>query len=316
MDSIIAAHEQVRQTLRYLTVIPERTREGVVVIDFNETVWFVNTVWAVIHGYESRGELIGKHISIFHTKEQMKTDVIPFIEEVKRRGQLAGPIDHVRRNGTPFPTDTLMVVFKDQAGKAVGLIGFAADLTEHERSKGELRQYCNRRVELLKWEIDELNTANEQLQHEITEHKQIEQDPQQQTAGLLATNQRLQNQICEHERMQNELQELRDQLELRLKEQSDELTAANEQLQCEITTRKQVEEYLRQQTDELKATTERLRVQINELSARGHIRETDLSKAMGSLETYRKAALEGIFRENIRLQKPELDDAVANENTL
>jgi PAS domain S-box-containing protein len=276
MDSIIAAHEQVRQTLRYLTVIPERAREGIVVIDLNEAVWFVNTAWAVIHGYESRGELIGKHISIFHTKEQMKTDVIPFIEEVKRRGQLAGPVDHVRRNGTPFLTDTLMVVFKDQAGKAVGLIGFAADLTEHERSKDELRQYCNRRVELFKREIDELNTANEQFLHDVSGHQRAEQHLKLQTA---------------------------------------ELKAANEQLRCEVTTRKQVEEHLKQQTDELKATIERLRVQINELSARGHIRETDLSKAMGSLETYKRAALEGIFRENIRLQKPELDDAVANENT-
>jgi len=315
-DNVGAAYKKVEQPLRHLTVIAERAREAIVVVDLNGTIRFVNAAWAAMHGYESRQELTGKHISIFHTKEQMKTDVIPFIDEVKHRGQLAGPVDHVRRNGTPFPTEMLMVVVKDQAGKAMGLIGFATDITEQEHTKDELKRYRNRLVELVKQQTDELKATNEQLQRKIAQHEQAERDLKQKTAEIATANEQLQDQISEHERAKNELQEHRDQLEQRLREQSDELAAANEHLQHEIAERKQVEEHLKQQTDELKATSERLLDLINQVHARGHISEADVCKAIGSPEATssptnnRRAILEKVFRENIRLQKPELNDTV------
>ena len=410
MDDIIVAHKQVEQKLRHLTVIAERAREGIVVVDLNGAVRFVNDAWAAMHRYETREELIGKHISAFHTEEQMKTDVIPFIEEVKQRGQLAGPVEHVRRNGTPFPTEMLMAVFKDQAGKAVGLIGFATDLTEHERAKDELKRYRDRLAELveqqtdklkatneqlqreiaqreqveqdlkrqtaelttvneqlqdqiseqeqaknelqeyqdrleqrvkeqsneltaaseqlqheiakrkqveerLKQQTDELKAANEHLQHEIAQHEQAEQDLKRQTAELTTVNEQLQDQISEQEQAKNELQEYQDRLEQRVKEQSNELTAASEQLQHEITKRKQVEEHLKQQTDELKTASERLQGLINEMRARGPFSQAAVSEATGSRKTI-ASLLVDVFRQNIALQKPELDDdAAVDEGT-
>jgi PAS domain S-box-containing protein len=292
MDDIIAAHEQGEQALRHLTVIAERAREGIIVVDLNGTLLFVNTAWATMHGYEAGHELIGKQISIFHTKEQMKTDVIPFMEETKRRGQLAGPVEHVRRDGTPLPTEMLMVVFKDEAGKAAGLICFATDLTEHERTKDELKRYRNHLVELAKQQTDELTAANEQLQNQIAAHEpmqnelqeyrdQLEQRLTQQTNELTAVNEQFQDQIAEHERakehlkqqtaeltaaneqLQNQIAE-REQAEEHLKQQTAELTAANEQLQEQTDEREQAEQRLKQQTDELTAANEQLQKQIAE----------------------------------------------------
>jgi PAS domain S-box-containing protein len=272
MDDITAAHEHGEQALRHLTVIAEQAREGIVVVELNGALRFVNPAWATMHGYEAGHELIGQQISIFHTEEQMKTDVIPFIEEAKRRGQLAGPVEHVRRDGTPFPTEMLMVVFKDEAGKAMGLICFATDLTEHERTKDELKRYRNHLAELVKQQTaqleaadeqaqnriaereraeeyleqqtGELKAANEQLQNQIAEREGAEQRLKQQIAELKAENEQLENQIGERKAVQNELQEDRDQLERHLRQQSDELTAANEQLQHEISQREQAEERL------------------------------------------------------------------------
>lgn len=272
MDDITAAHEHGEQALRHLTVIAEQAREGIVVVELNGALRFVNPAWATMHGYEAGHELIGQQISIFHTEEQMKTDVIPFIEEAKRRGQLAGPVEHVRRDGTPFPTEMLMVVFKDEAGKAMGLICFATDLTEHERTKDELKRYRNHLAELVKQQTaqleaadeqaqnriaereraeeyleqqtGELRAANEQLQNQIAEREGAEQRLKQQIAELKAENEQLENQIGERKAVQNELQEDRDQLEQHLRQQSDELTAANEQLQHEISQREQAEERL------------------------------------------------------------------------
>ena len=67
-------------------------------------------------------ELIGKHISEFHTKEQMNALVSDFIEEAKRRGQLTGPVDRVRSDGTVFCSQTKITAARDKEGKVVGLV--------------------------------------------------------------------------------------------------------------------------------------------------------------------------------------------------
>jgi len=218
------AEQRLRQQNDELTVtneqlqdqIAEHVGEGIVVVDLNRALRFVNAAWAKMHGYKTGHELIGKQISAFHTKEQMKTDVIPFIEETKRRGQLAGPVEHVRRDGTPFPTEMLMVLFKDQVGRPMGVVGFATELADHERTKDESEQYRSRLGQLVKQQSVESKAANGQLQSQIAERQQV----------------------------QNELQQYRDHLEERLRQQSAKLTATNKQLQHEITKREQAEQCL------------------------------------------------------------------------
>ena len=322
MDDIIAVHKQVERTLRRLTVIAERAREGIVVLDLNGVIQFVNAAWAAMHGYKTTDELIGKQIRAFYPKGRMNTDVIAFIEEAKQRGQFAGRLSHVRRDGTPFFTEMLMIVFNDEAGKAMGLVGFATDLTEQERTKDELKRYRCHLAELVKQQTETLEAANARLQRQATEHKQAEQQLKQQTAELTAGNERLREQICEHERAKDKSKQHRDKLEQRLRKQSDELTAATAQLQDEITGRKQQEERLKRQTDALKAASAQLQAQIDELSASGPVDEsdrlkaTDSVKAAASLTDNEKALLENVFKHNIALQKQQLDDAVDDEGSL
>ena len=49
-----------------------------------------------MHGY-SVDELIGRHLGIFHTKEQLETEVNPFIKQVLEAGSGEREIGHVRR---------------------------------------------------------------------------------------------------------------------------------------------------------------------------------------------------------------------------
>jgi len=320
MQDIIAVHKQVERMLRRLTVVAERAREGVVVLDLNGVIQFVNAAWAAMHRYKTTDELIGKHINAFHTKEQMKTDVNPFIEEAKRRGQFAGRLGHVQRDGTQFFTEMLMVVFNDEAGKVMGLVGFATDLTEQERTEDELKRYRCHMEELVKQQTEALEAANSRLQRQVTKHEQAGQKLKQQTAELSAANERLREQICERERAKDELEQHRDKLEQRLRQLSDELTATRAQLQDEITKRKQQEEHLKQQTDAIKSAGARLQAQIDELSAGGPVGESDMSKATdsakaaASLSDDEKTVLENVFRQNIVLQKPKLDSAAGEDS--
>jgi len=320
MDSVIAAHQQVGRTLRHLVAIAERGREGIVVFDLNRVIQFVNAAWAVMHGYKTTDELIGKQISTFHTEEQMASDVIPFIEETEQRGRFTGRLGHVRGDGTPFFTEMLMVVLNDDAGRAVGVIGFAADITEKERTEEELKRYRHHMAELIKQRTEELDAANSRLQSQVTEHEQAGQKLKQEMAELSAASEQLREQIREHEQAKDELEQHIDKLEQRLRRQSDELTAAKAQFQDEITMRKKQDEYFKQQTDTIKAAGERLQAQIDKLSAGAPIGESDMSKAgdwgepAGSIMDNEKTMLENVFRQNVVLQKPKLNTA-AEENS-
>ena len=231
MDDIIATDKQIERILQQIAVIPEQVADGIVVIDLAGTVRFFNPAWVAMHGCDATEELIGRHISEFHTEEQMKTLVADFIEETKRRGQLAGPVEHMRGDGTVFCSQTKMTTVRDKEGKTIGLVVFATNTTRPTHAQRHLSD-----------QTTELTAANQQLQHQITEH----------------------------EDKVNELKEQGDQLELRLNQQNTELTAVKEQLQDEIAERQQIQQRLKQQVDELitaLATNEQLKHQIAELTA-------------------------------------------------
>ena len=92
-----------------------------------------------MHGY-SVDELIGRNLSMFHTAEQLKTEVIPALEQLSSTGSSQGDIGHVRKDGTTFPTWMIntLVRFSDQ--KPSAMIGIARDITERKQAEEELKK--------------------------------------------------------------------------------------------------------------------------------------------------------------------------------
>jgi len=64
--------KQIEHELRFLAVAAEQAGEGIVVVDLNGIICFVNPAWAIMHGYDGTDKLVGEHISMFHTEEEMK----------------------------------------------------------------------------------------------------------------------------------------------------------------------------------------------------------------------------------------------------
>lgn len=199
MENVFTAHKQIEQALRYLSTIAEQANEGIVVVDLDGSLRFVNEAWIRMHGYKTKDELIGKQLSLFHTKEQMKTDVIPLLEETKRCGQLEGAVEHIKSDGTVLPTQTKMILVVDEADKAAGLIVFAADndqrtklqettvenlkrvkhLSERITRLRKLLGECLDVGEYLSEQTGELQANNEILQQQMTELDQSPQRPEQ-----------------------------------------------------------------------------------------------------------------------------------------
>ncbi len=207
MGNIFNEFRRFEQTLRHLTMIAEQANEGIVVVDLNGITRFVNMAATKMHRYVTRNELVGKQINVFHTEEQMKNDVLPLIEEVKRRGQLVGPIEHVRSDGTVFPTETKMTLLKDERDKAVGLIVFVTDMTQRQQAQEQLEEYRQQLEQRVKEQTAELAAANTSLQQQLTEHRRDKESFRQQMNELVAANEQLKQQITEHNKLEEELLE-------------------------------------------------------------------------------------------------------------
>jgi len=170
---IIAGYRQVEQLLRHLAMITEQAGEGIIVTDLEGSLRFVNTTWARMHGYGSSSELVGKHISLFHTKEQIKDSMIPFTKAAKSKGRCSGQAGHVRRDGTTFQTQMKMTVVNDKSDKAIGFMVLVTDITKHRQLEESLRQGVK--------QAGELREQIEQLRHQINEHEQAGETLRQST---------------------------------------------------------------------------------------------------------------------------------------
>lgn len=126
------------ETLHFLSSVIEQSTEGLAVSDLKGDLLFVNQAFAVMHGYLPK-ELIGKHLSIFHTSDQI-SEVEEIIGHIQNKGHFSGEVWHHRRDGTVFPTLMNNSLFKDENNNPIGMIATLRDISEHKKVEKELKE--------------------------------------------------------------------------------------------------------------------------------------------------------------------------------
>lgn len=132
--------KRAEKEYRYLSAVVEQSTEGMAVADLEGKLIYVNNAWCKMHGYKSSEKLLGKNLAIFHTKEQLENDVMPFNQKVKEIGTHRGEIGHVTRDGQVFPTLMVTTLLKDEQGRPFALAGIAKDITERVRAEEDLKE--------------------------------------------------------------------------------------------------------------------------------------------------------------------------------
>jgi len=136
--SEITTRKQAENELRKFNTIFDNAGYGITIVDLEGKVSYVNTPFARMHGYTS-GELIGKHLSIFHTEQQM-ANVNRLIEQLNREGSyVAEEVGHKRNDNTEFPTLMNGTLVKDENGTPLFMAATAIDITEQKRAQEALR---------------------------------------------------------------------------------------------------------------------------------------------------------------------------------
>jgi len=137
LEASETGRKQAKEDLRLLSSAVEQSSEGMAVSDLEGNLLFVNNAFAAVHGYTPE-ELIGKHLSTFHTPDQL-----PAVEAANRQiqdtGKFGGEIWHARRDGTVFPTLMHNSLLQDEEDNPIGMIGTLRDITERKRADQELK---------------------------------------------------------------------------------------------------------------------------------------------------------------------------------
>ncbi len=139
LESENAERQVAEESMRMLERAVEQSVDGIVVADLAGSSEFLNEAWARMHGYEVP-EVLGYDLNLFHTVEQMQTDVYPLLNQVRKHGGFNGEVGHRRRDGSMFPSWMTASLLRGPEGEAEGIVAIARDITERIRAEQEQRQ--------------------------------------------------------------------------------------------------------------------------------------------------------------------------------
>jgi two-component system, cell cycle sensor histidine kinase and response regulator CckA len=117
----------------------EQSTDGIAIADQRDILRFVNSAWAVMHGYK-KDELKDKKLNIFFSDKEGAGDIGPIDKNVEEIGGYKGNVDHVKKDGTVFPVRMSTTAMRNDSGVVIGSVSIARDITEELKLEAQLRQ--------------------------------------------------------------------------------------------------------------------------------------------------------------------------------
>ena len=178
------AEEALRLASAYNRSLIEASLDPLVTIGSDGRITDVNATTEKVTGH-SRGELIGTDfMDYFSEPEKAKAGY----QQVFQDGFVQDYALEIRhKDGYLTPVLYNASVYRDEAGRVIGVFAAARDITERRRAEEELRKHREHLEELVKERTAQLRKANEQLQQEIMERKRVEES-QAQLAAIVESS--------------------------------------------------------------------------------------------------------------------------------
>jgi two-component system, cell cycle sensor histidine kinase and response regulator CckA len=112
--------------------------ELVSITDLENRVLYVNDAFLATYGYTAE-ELMGRPIGVVRSRQHPQaTDA--GILNATQQGGWQGELLNVRKDGTEFLMSLSTSVVRDDAGKAIALVGIGQDITEQRRADRQLKE--------------------------------------------------------------------------------------------------------------------------------------------------------------------------------
>jgi two-component system cell cycle sensor histidine kinase PleC len=155
------AEEALRENRERLQKMFESVTDGISVVDLNGIIAEVNQRTVEMHGCKSRDDLLGK--SAFALVAPRDHDRIAAnMRKAVKQGTVRG-VEYtlLRANGSEFPGELSTSILKDAAGKWVGHVTIARDITKRKKAEQALADEVTRRRLLVDQSIDGIVVLDE-----------------------------------------------------------------------------------------------------------------------------------------------------------
>jgi PAS domain S-box-containing protein len=130
--------KHAEEEIRKLSSAVEQSIDGVAMANLEPRLTYMNNAFARMHGY-SPEEMIGmKGVDLVKKEELDK--YTSSLNKIKTLGSWTGEIEHIRKDGTPFPAFLSVNLLKDAEGRATGILAIVRDITEQKKLEAQFRQ--------------------------------------------------------------------------------------------------------------------------------------------------------------------------------
>jgi PAS domain S-box-containing protein len=161
----ITERKIVEEEAKKFKTIAEKAGYGVAIGDIEGNLLYVNEPFAKIHGYQTN-QLIGRHLSILHNKEQIEYVNIINKELMEKGVYIAKEVWHCKKDGSVFCASMNGTLIRDDKGHPQLLACTAIDITEHKKMEEELFNEKNKLQSIL--EIMESGVTIRDLDYTLT----------------------------------------------------------------------------------------------------------------------------------------------------
>jgi PAS domain S-box-containing protein len=134
----ITEKKKTEENIRLLSQAVESATDGVVVLDLNGKVVFVNRSEAQMHGYKPY-EMIGRFQKDFYPESYWSV-VSQVIQQIYMEGGWAGELEEPRKDGSTFPVQISASLIKDPQGRPVGILSIGNDISEKKKMEQKILQ--------------------------------------------------------------------------------------------------------------------------------------------------------------------------------
>jgi PAS domain S-box-containing protein len=127
---------KVRESEESLRLLIENVKDYAIIrLDLDGYIVSWNKGAEAIKGYKAE-EIIGKHLSVFYTEEEVKENIPAYnLSQAKKYGRFEITGWRIRKDGSRFWADIVYTTLHDEAGSLIGFVKVTRDATERKKAE-------------------------------------------------------------------------------------------------------------------------------------------------------------------------------------
>lgn len=140
-DELVIRIEKLQESEERIRLLIENVKDYAIYgVDPNGLVVSWNKGAEHIKGY-SADEIIGKHIAVFYTKEEIeKGEPERNLKMAKKNGRYESEAWRIRKDGTEFYADVIINALYDDKNELVGFVKVTRDITSRKQAEEQIRE--------------------------------------------------------------------------------------------------------------------------------------------------------------------------------